>query len=196
MATSVPPVWYSRISLSFASGVAWARKSSTPASAAMAAAVSGLSPGDHHRLDAHLAQVGEALLDAAFDDILQVDHAQRLAVARPPPAACRPLRAMPSTAAYSGRPARACHLTERAPSWHRARPCGCEVPSKSTPLMRVCAVNGMKCIPSVRHRCAHRPARAGRTCPWPAPRCSGLRVSRRPARPAAPLPPVPVHPRR
>ncbi len=36
--------WYSRISLSFASGVASARKSSTPASAAIAAAVSGLSP--------------------------------------------------------------------------------------------------------------------------------------------------------
>ena len=44
MATSRPPAWYSRISLSFASGVAWARKSSTPASAAIAAAVSGLSP--------------------------------------------------------------------------------------------------------------------------------------------------------
>src|SRR5512145_9748 len=44
MATNRPPVWYSRISLSLASGVAWARKSSTPASAAMAAAVSGLSP--------------------------------------------------------------------------------------------------------------------------------------------------------
>ncbi len=44
IATSRPPVWYSRISLSFASGVACARKSSTPASAAMAAAVSGLSP--------------------------------------------------------------------------------------------------------------------------------------------------------
>ena len=44
MATSRPPLWYSRISLSLASGVAWARKSSTPASAAMAAAVSGLSP--------------------------------------------------------------------------------------------------------------------------------------------------------
>jgi hypothetical protein len=36
--------WYSRISASFASGVASARKSSTPASAAIAAAVSGLSP--------------------------------------------------------------------------------------------------------------------------------------------------------
>src|SRR5262245_9296700 len=44
MATSRPSDWRSRISLSFISGVAWARKSSTPASALMAAAVSGLSP--------------------------------------------------------------------------------------------------------------------------------------------------------
>jgi hypothetical protein len=41
MATSRPSLWYLRIMLSFASGVASARKSSTPASAAMAAAVRG-----------------------------------------------------------------------------------------------------------------------------------------------------------
>ncbi len=44
MATRWPLAWYSRMSLSLASGVASARKSSTPASAAMAAAVRGLSP--------------------------------------------------------------------------------------------------------------------------------------------------------
>ena len=44
IATSRPCACMSRISLSLASGVASARKSSTPASAAMAAAVSGLSP--------------------------------------------------------------------------------------------------------------------------------------------------------
>ena len=44
IATSLPPVCSSRIRRSLASGVAWARKSSTPASAAMAAAVCGLSP--------------------------------------------------------------------------------------------------------------------------------------------------------
>ena len=44
MATRCPPSCCSRISLSLASGVACARKSSTPASAAMAAAVNGLSP--------------------------------------------------------------------------------------------------------------------------------------------------------
>ena len=30
--------------------------------------------GDHHRLDSHFAQMGEALLDAAFDDVLQLDR--------------------------------------------------------------------------------------------------------------------------
>ena len=44
IATSLPCAWMSRISLSFASGVTSARKSSTPASAAIEAAVSLLSP--------------------------------------------------------------------------------------------------------------------------------------------------------
>ena len=44
IATSLPLACSSRISLSLASGVASARKSSTPTSAAMAAAVRGLSP--------------------------------------------------------------------------------------------------------------------------------------------------------
>ena len=44
IATSLPCACSSRISFSLSSGVAWARKSSTPASAAIAAAVSGLSP--------------------------------------------------------------------------------------------------------------------------------------------------------
>ena len=44
IATIRPPAWYSRISFSLLSGVASARKSSTPASAAIVAAVSRLSP--------------------------------------------------------------------------------------------------------------------------------------------------------
>ena len=44
IATRRPCAWCSRISFSLASGVASARKSSTPASAAIAAAVSRLSP--------------------------------------------------------------------------------------------------------------------------------------------------------
>ena len=44
MATMWPSAWYWRMAASFDSGVASAMKSSTPASAAMAAAVMGLSP--------------------------------------------------------------------------------------------------------------------------------------------------------
>src|SRR5207302_8123305 len=32
--------------------------------------------GDHHRLDAHAAKFGKALLDAALDDVLQLDDAE------------------------------------------------------------------------------------------------------------------------
>ena len=33
--------------------------------------------GDHHRLDAHAAQLGEALLDVGLHDVLQVDDAEQ-----------------------------------------------------------------------------------------------------------------------
>ena len=36
--------------------------------------------GDHHRADAHAAQFGEALADAALDDVLQVDDAEQPAI--------------------------------------------------------------------------------------------------------------------
>ena len=47
----------------------------------MAAAVSGLSPVIMIGLDPHAAQLQEALLDAALDDVLQVDDPEDLAVA-------------------------------------------------------------------------------------------------------------------
>ena len=73
----------------------------------------------------------------------------------------------------------------------RPRPCGSARPSRSTPLMRVWAVNGT----NVRVQLVRRRARAGRTSPWPAPRCCGLRASRRPARPAARRRPAPARSR-
>ena len=36
--------------------------------------------GDHDRADAHASQLGEALADAAFDDVLEVNHAEELAI--------------------------------------------------------------------------------------------------------------------
>src|SRR6185437_13631772 len=81
MATSLPLACSLRMSVSLASGVACARKSSTPASAAMAAAVSGLSPVII-TVQAHAAQFGEPLANAAFHDVLQVDDAERAAILR------------------------------------------------------------------------------------------------------------------
>jgi hypothetical protein len=47
-----------------------------PASAEIAAAVSGFVAGDHHRLDAHAAQLAEPLADAALDDVLELHAAE------------------------------------------------------------------------------------------------------------------------
>ena len=35
--------------------------------------------GDHHGADAHLAKLGEAFLDAALDDVLEMDDAEHFA---------------------------------------------------------------------------------------------------------------------
>ncbi len=80
--------------------------------------------GDHHRLDAHPPQLGEALLDAAFDDVLEVNDAQRLRCPRRRPAACRPAWRCRSTSLRTScgqlcRPARA-----RTPRSRRPRLCG------------------------------------------------------------------------
>src|ERR1700753_3122274 len=82
IATSLPMACSSRISFSLVSGVAWARKSSTPDSAAMAAAVGGVSAGVLYGADAHFAQGRETLADAALDDVLEMYDAEQLAVLR------------------------------------------------------------------------------------------------------------------
>ena len=89
IATSLPCACSSRISLSLASGVAWARKSSTPGFGGDGRGGQRVVAGDHHGADAHPAQLGEALADAALDDVLEVDDAEQLAVLRRPRAACR-----------------------------------------------------------------------------------------------------------
>jgi hypothetical protein len=43
------------------------------------------------RADAHLPKFGEAVADAAFDDVLEVNHSQELIVLGDGRAACRPL---------------------------------------------------------------------------------------------------------
>ena len=80
--------------------------------------------GDHHRLDAHAAQLGEALLDAALDDVLQLDHAQNTRRRRRPPAACcRAARLRRPSFATSVGHAAALRL-DVARGSRRRRPCG------------------------------------------------------------------------
>ena len=45
--------------------------------------------GDHHGLDAHAAQLGEALLDVGLDHVLEVDDAEQPAAVGERRAACR-----------------------------------------------------------------------------------------------------------
>ncbi|CAM5645898.1 hypothetical protein STENM223S_11112 [Streptomyces tendae] len=74
IATSLPPA--SRLmSAILSSGVASARKSSTPASSAIALAVRVVAR-DHDGSDAHAAQLSEAFPHARLDHVLEVDDAQ------------------------------------------------------------------------------------------------------------------------
>ena len=74
IATSLPPSCSALISAILSSGVASARKSSTPASAAIALAVSGLSPVIITVRMPIAPQLGEALAHAGLDDVLEVDR--------------------------------------------------------------------------------------------------------------------------
>ena len=149
MATSLPLACSSRISLSLASGVAWARKSSTPASAAMAAAVSALSP---------------VIITVRMP--IRRSSAKR---SRMPPLTMSLRWTRPSTrpfsATASGVPpplamvsAPRCSSGGIRPPWLLTQsttastaPLRISRPSTSTPLIRVCAVNGTKraCIGAI-----------------------------------------------
>jgi hypothetical protein len=59
--------------------------------------------GDHHRADAHAAQLGEALADAALDDVLEVNDAEQPIPSLPPRAACRPTSRCVSAIAVTSR---------------------------------------------------------------------------------------------
>ena len=76
IATRRPPSCSRRISASLSSGVASARKSSTPASSAIAARGHRVVARDHDGADPHAAQLVEALADAGLDDVLEVDDAE------------------------------------------------------------------------------------------------------------------------
>ena len=79
IATSLPPSCSRLISAILSSGLASARKSSTPASSAIALAVSGLSPVIITVRMPIAAQLVEALAHALLDDVLEVDDAEHRA---------------------------------------------------------------------------------------------------------------------
>ena len=135
MATSLPLACSSRMSFILASGVASARKSSTPASAAMAAAVSGLSPViitvrmPMRRSSAKRSRMPPLTMSLRWmtPSSLPVRRRRRAACRRP--WRCARRRAPTSRGAVDA------HVAEDR---RRPRPCGSTRPSRSMPLMRVC----------------------------------------------------------
>ena len=111
--------------------------------------------GDHDRLDAHAAQLGEALLDAALDDVLQLDRRRARWLPSATTSGVLPRRATSSIACVTaGREAAAQRLDVRADRVGGALADLAQADSpapRSTPLMRVCAVNGTKRRAERRH---------------------------------------------
>ena len=163
-----------------ASGVASARKSSTPASSAILRGGEAVVAGDHHRADAHRAQLVEALAHALLDRRRAARSRRAPASRARRRAASRPARAMPverrlqlrrRLAALVGDPAQ-----DRV-AGALAQPRAVEVDAAHARL------RGER--HERRRRAARARARAGRTA-WPARRSSVPPASRRPARTAAP----------
>ena len=130
--------------------------------------------GDHHRADAHRAQLVEAGAHALLDDVLQVDDAEHLAVARNGERGAALAGDAVELDLELGRRLAALGR-RRSRKMASPAPLRSRLPSRSTPLMRVSALKGTNVACAVAAR-----ARGGRTA-WPAPRWSGPPASRRPA---------------
>ena len=89
IATSRPELCSRLISAIFVSGVASARKSSTPDSRAIAAAVSGLSPVIMIVRIPIARRRSKRSLHVGLEDVFEVDHAEDALVRAPATAACR-----------------------------------------------------------------------------------------------------------
>ena len=137
-------------SFSLASGVAWARKSSTPASAAMAAAVSGLSPV----IITVLMPMRRSSAKRSWMPPLTMSLRWMTPSTCAPSATTSgvpPSWAIAVHAACDAGGELAALLRDVAPRWRRRRPCGSRGRRGSTPLMRVWAVNGTNVAPSALH---------------------------------------------
>ena len=82
IATRFPPACSRRISAILSSGVASARKSSTPASSAIALAVSGLSPVIMTVRMPIARSCVETFAETLLDDVLELDDAERAVAVR------------------------------------------------------------------------------------------------------------------
>ena len=127
IATSRPPACSRLISAILSSGLASARKSSTPASCGDRRGGERIVAGDHHGADAHGAQPVEALAHAALHDVLEIDdaqHARRRAVALGHHQRRAALAGDPLHQRGAVRPARRRHARAPSATPRRPRPCG------------------------------------------------------------------------
>ena len=123
IATSLPLACSSRISCSLSSGVACGEEVVDAGLGGDGGGGHRVVAGDHHGADAHAAQLGEALADAALDDVLEVDDAEQRGRPWRRRAACRrPWRSRRRSPAPRGR------LGVRAAG--SARCCRCATPER------------------------------------------------------------------
>ena len=160
MATRCPAACSSRIRFNLSSGFAWAMKSSTPASAAMAAAVRGLSPVTMTvRMPMRRSWAKRSRmppLTTSFNSMTPRTVAPSATTSGVPPALAT---ASTESATAFGKvpPRRSTQASMEAAAplrMMRERPLG---GLRSTPLIRVCAVNGTKVVCSAARS---RPRRA------------------------------------
>ena len=123
MATSLPLACSALISAILSSGLASARKPSTPACLGDGRGGQRVVAGDHHGANAHGAELIEALAHAALDDVLELNRAQHDAVSghQQRRAARRWRFPRPLLQSLAARDCRARRRTWR---WRPARPCG------------------------------------------------------------------------
>ncbi|GJE71403.1 hypothetical protein CHKEEEPN_2949 [Methylorubrum podarium] len=172
IATSLPSACSRRISASLSSGVAWARKSSTPASAAMAAAVTGLSPVIITvRMPIRRSSAKRSRMPPFTMSFRAMTPSRRpsFATARGVPPALAISSAMArisptASVSAAGWYARAAPDPRVAVGWPETEaitastaPLRIALPSRSTPDMRDCAVKGTKVAFSPAMSRARRP---------------------------------------
>ena len=128
------------------SGVASARKSSTPASLAMAAAVSGLSPVIITvRMPMRRSSAKRSAMPSLTTSLRWITPRTRLAVGDGERRAAALRDAVSTIGSSSAGTVPPCSSTQRRTE--SVAPLRIDRPSMSTPLMRVCAVKGTSVAP-------------------------------------------------